>query len=71
MQHFTDEIIREKIRTELHQNADHLAFLPSKDVEKSLLDDVRALRESPLVLDVPITGYVYQVQTGRIVKVEK
>ncbi|KAJ5129756.1 Carbonic anhydrase [Penicillium bovifimosum] len=67
---FTDEVIRDKIRGELHQNADHIAFLPFGDLVQSVKDDILWLRNSPLVLDVPITGYVYEVESGRIVKVE-
>ncbi|KAL4885819.1 carbonic anhydrase [Aspergillus karnatakaensis] len=68
---FTDDAIRSKIKSELAQNADHIAFLPFGDLEQSVRDDVKLLRESPLVLDVPITGYVYEVETGRIVKVSE
>ena len=66
---FTDDVIRGKIRADLHQNVDHIAFLPFKDLKQSVLDDVKLLKESPLVLDVPITGYLYEVETGKIVKV--
>lgn len=66
---FTDDVIRHKIRADLQQNVDHIAFLPFGDLEQSVRDDVRLLKESPLVLDVPITGYVYEVETGRIVRV--
>ncbi|KAF7588022.1 hypothetical protein BBP40_006401, partial [Aspergillus hancockii] len=66
---FTDEAIRSKIQSELHQNADHIAFLPFGDLNQSVLDDIRILRESPLVLDVPITGFLYEVETGRIINV--
>ncbi|KAJ6126925.1 hypothetical protein N7523_002537 [Penicillium sp. IBT 18751x] len=66
---FSDDEIRRKIRADLHQNVDHLAFLPFGDLKQSVLDDVTLLKESPLVLDVPITGYLYEVETGKIVKV--
>lgn len=66
---FTDDVIRKKIRTELGQNVDHIAFLPFGESVQSALDDIRFLKESPLVLDVPITGYLYEVETGRIKKV--
>ena len=66
---FTDDVIRTKIRTELHQNASHIAFLPFSDLEQSVRDDVALLRDSPLVLDVPVTGFIYHVETGRIIRV--
>ncbi|OJJ56509.1 hypothetical protein ASPSYDRAFT_70496 [Aspergillus sydowii CBS 593.65] len=67
---FTDDAIRTKIRDEIQQNADHIAFLPFSDLRKSVLDDVRLVKENPLVLDVPVTGYIYEVESGKIVKVE-
>jgi carbonic anhydrase len=66
---FTDDVIRDKISADLKQNTDHIAFLPFGDLTQSVRDDVRFLRESPLVLDVPVSGYVYEVETGGIVKV--
>lgn len=66
---FTDEVIRDKVRKDLQQNVDHIAFLPFGDLEQSVRDDIKLLKDSPLVLDVPITGYVYEVETGKIVKI--
>jgi carbonic anhydrase len=68
---FTDEGIRDKIRADLHQNVDHIAFLPFGDLEQSVRDDIKILKDSPLVLDVPVTGYLYEVETGKIVQVEE
>ncbi|KAH8430974.1 beta-class carbonic anhydrase [Aspergillus melleus] len=66
---FSDGQLREQIRTQLNQDADHIAFLPFRDLRQSVLDDVRIIKESPLVLDVPVTGFVYEVESGRIVRV--
>ncbi|KAL4941420.1 hypothetical protein BDV06DRAFT_223173 [Aspergillus oleicola] len=67
---FTDEVIRAKIREDLGQIADHIVFLPFADLKQSVLEDVRLVKESPLLLDVPVTGYIYEVESGRIVKVD-
>ncbi|KAE8381414.1 carbonic anhydrase [Aspergillus bertholletiae] len=67
---FTDEMIRGKLRSDLGQNADYIAFLPFGDFQQSVLDDIKWLKESLLVLDVPITGFLYDVGTGKIVRVE-
>ncbi|EFX04621.1 carbonic anhydrase [Grosmannia clavigera kw1407] len=66
---FSDAEIRTKIEKDLGHKADHIAFLPFSDVKQSVTDDIAVLKSSPLVLDVPITGYVYEVETGKIVKV--
>lgn len=67
---FTDDVLRAKVRSDLHQNVDHIAFLPFGDVKQSVLEDIKILKDSPLVLDVPISGYIYEVESGKIVKVE-
>lgn len=67
---FSDADIRSKIRSEQHQNADHIAFLPFQDLSQSVRDDIALIHQDPLVLDVPTTGYIYEVETGKIVKVE-
>lgn len=67
---FLEGDIRAKIRDDLGEDADHIAFLPFGDVRKSVLDDIQLLKKSPLVLDVPITGYIYDVKTGKVEKVE-
>ncbi|KAL4946993.1 hypothetical protein BDW69DRAFT_179270 [Aspergillus filifer] len=67
---FTDEVIRMRIREELSQNADHIAFLPFTDLKLSILEDVELVKESPLISDVPVTGYIYN-EFGKIVRVEQ
>ena len=67
---FSDADIRSKIQSELKQNADHIAFLPFGDVRQSVLDDIDILKKNELLLDVPITGYIYEVETGKLVKVK-
>ncbi|GJN67782.1 carbonic anhydrase [Purpureocillium lilacinum] len=66
---FSDEDLRSKVRSELAENVDHFAFLPFSDLKASVQDDIQILKKSPLVLDVPITGYIYDVKTGKIDKV--
>lgn len=66
---FNDDVLREKVKKETNANVDHFAFLAFNDLKQSVLDDVKFLKNSPLVLDVPITGYIYDVKTGKINKV--
>lgn len=66
---FSDQVIRDKLHADLHQNADHIAFLSFSNVRQSVLDDLKILEDHPLVLNVPITGYIYDVKTGRIERV--
>lgn len=66
---FSDNDIRSKISTDLRENADHIAFLPFGDLKKSVVDDIQLLKKNSLVLDVPVTGYIYDVKTGKLEKV--
>ncbi|KPM35651.1 hypothetical protein AK830_g10907 [Neonectria ditissima] len=67
---FSDADLKSKIRKDLGEDADHVAFLPFPDVKQSVVDDVAILKKSALVLDVPITGFIYDVKTGKIERVE-
>lgn len=67
---FSDNDIRAKVKNDLGENVDHIAFLPFGDLKQSVLDDIELLKKSPLVLDVPITGYIYDVKTGKIEQVK-
>ncbi|KAH7149926.1 carbonic anhydrase [Dactylonectria estremocensis] len=67
---FSDTDLKSKIRSDLGEDADHIAFLPFKDLKQSVRDDVSFLKKNSLVLDIPVTGYVYDVKTGKIEKVE-
>src|SRR5437763_12545653 len=46
---FTDDAIHEKVKKELSADADHIAFLPFKDLQQSVRDDVAFLRSSSLI----------------------
>ena len=63
---FTDEQLRQRLREGLGQETD-AEFLPFRDLEQSVRDDVEAIRRAPLLFpDVPVSGFVYDVRTGRL-----
>ena len=46
-------------------------FLPFQDIDESVREDMRLLKDSPLIPDdVVISGAVYDVDTGRMIVVE-
>lgn len=52
--------------TALHA-VDHIDFLEFGDLEQSVKDDVKFLKDSALVLpETVITGWVYEVETGKV-----
>jgi len=64
---FTDEVIHEKVKHDLHADADHIAFLPFKDLDQSVRDDIAFLRSSSLIPEsIDIRGFIYDVKTGKL-----
>ncbi len=52
------------------RHGQYIDWLTIKDQRQSVLDDVERIRRSPLVpASIPIYGYVYAVETGRLVEV--
>jgi carbonic anhydrase len=49
----------------------YVQWLDFKDLSKSVVDDVKRIREHPLTpKDVPVHGFIYDVKTGRLLPVE-
>jgi carbonic anhydrase len=66
---FTDDQLRQKLHDDLGVDTD-VPFLSFPDLERSVRDDLAALRSSPLLLkDIPIRGFIYDVHTGRLSEV--
>jgi carbonic anhydrase len=52
------------------RHAQYIDWLTIQNQSQSVVDDVERIRTSPLVpRDIPIYGYVYAVETGRLVEV--
>src|SRR5437660_6689405 len=67
---FSNEDLRTKIKQELHVNADQIDFLPFKDLEQSVRDDVATIKSSPLIPDsVEVSGFIYDVRSGKLLPV--
>ena len=55
---------------QLGADASDIDFLPFNDLEQSVRDDVELIRSSPLIAnDTTVTGFVYDVKTGKIQEV--
>ena len=69
-QTFNNEDFQEHLKRELGVDVSGKDFLPFQDVEESVREDMKLLRESPLIPDdVIISGAVYDVDTGRMSEV--
>ncbi|WP_411821887.1 beta-class carbonic anhydrase [Leptospira sp. 'Mane'] len=52
--------------------AKYVPFLTFDNLEKSVIDDVKRIRNHPLIpKDIPVYGYYYDVKTGKLVEVEE
>ena len=48
-------------------DASDIDFLPFPDLEQSVRDDIEIVRSSPLIPDdIAVTGFIYDVKTGRV-----
>ncbi|HLX39660.1 MAG TPA: carbonic anhydrase [Ktedonobacteraceae bacterium] len=67
---FSNEDLHTKVKQELHANADNIDFLPFKDLEQSVRDEVAILKASPLIPNtIEISGYIYDVYSGKVLPV--
>lgn len=70
---FSDEQLRSKVidahpgDTKVSEAVNDLQFGPFPDLDRSVKDDVAFLKNHPLVLkEGNITGWVYEVETGKV-----
>jgi carbonic anhydrase len=64
---FTNDDLRKKLADERGVDASNIDFLPFPDLEQSVRDDVATINASPLLPDgIEVTGWVYDVKTGKI-----
>ena len=64
-QTFNNEDFQEHLKCELGVDVSGQDFLPFQDIDESVREDMKLLRESPLIPDdVIISGAVYDVDTG-------
>src|SRR5438876_9286194 len=67
---FSNADLRTKLKQELNANAEHIDFLPFKDLEQSVRDDVATIKNSPLLLkNIEVSGFIYDVKSGRLLPV--
>ena len=62
---FEDEPVRERIATETGETVD-LPLHAFGDLEQNLRDQVARIRAHPWIKDVPVSGLIYEVETGRL-----
>jgi carbonic anhydrase len=62
---FQDEPVREQIATDTGEVVD-LPLRPFDDLEENLRAQVERIRAHPWVKEVPVSGHIYDVESGRL-----
>jgi carbonic anhydrase len=63
----TNDDLRARLAEERGSDASDIDFLPSSDSEESVRQDVERVRNSPHIdPSIPVSGYIYDVHTGRL-----
>jgi carbonic anhydrase len=71
MMSFTNQDLHSRLTERFGGSAEHIDFLPFSDLVQSVREDVETIRNSQFIADdVSVSGYVYDVKTGRIEPVE-
>jgi carbonic anhydrase len=69
---FSNDDLRAKLREEADADASDVDFKPFPNLEESVRESVRTLRESPLLPDsFDVSGWIYDVKSGRITEVSE
>ena len=69
-QTFNNEDFQEHLKCELGVDVSGQDFLPFQDIDESVREDMKLLRECPLIPDdVIISGAVYDVDTGSMMEI--
>ncbi|HLA18665.1 MAG TPA: carbonic anhydrase [Dehalococcoidia bacterium] len=64
---FSNEQLREMLQKDLNADASGIDFLPFSDLDESVRRDVDAIRSHRLIPDdIAVSGYVFDVKTGRL-----
>ncbi len=67
---FQNEDVYAKVKDSLGADASGIDFMPFPDLEQSIRDDIKFLKDSPLIGDdVSVRGFLYDVKTGKISEV--
>jgi carbonic anhydrase len=64
---FSNDDLRRQLAERFDADPTDIEFLPFSDVAQSVRDDVATIRRSPFIPDdVPVSGFIYDVRSGRL-----
>lgn len=68
---FTNAELQNQLKQETGADASGIDFMPFTDLEESVREDVRRIRESSFIdQTIAVSGFVYDVRSGRLQPVE-
>ena len=67
---FTNDHLQAKLKQETGEDASGIDFLPFPDLEQSVRDDVDRILSTPFLdPSIQVSGYIYDVHTGKVEQV--
>jgi carbonic anhydrase len=67
---FSNADLQQKLQQEFHTDASGIDFLPFKNLEQSVRDDIATLKASPFILtETEFAGFIYDVESGKLLPV--
>jgi carbonic anhydrase len=67
---FSNGDLYQKLQQEFHADASAIDFLPFKNLEQSVRDDIAEIKSSPFILEeTTFAGYIYDVSSGKLLPV--
>ena len=67
---FSNEDLRTKLQGQFATSADNIDFLPFKDLEQSVRDDIATIKASPFIPEtISVNGFIYDVKSGKLLPV--
>lgn len=66
---FTNDECHALLRDRAGADASAIDFLPFPELEESVRDSVRRIRQSPFLQRISVSGWIYEVKTGRLTEV--
>jgi carbonic anhydrase len=69
---FSNDDLRARLRSEVDADASEVDFRPFVDLQESVRESLRAVRESPFLPDsLELSGWIYDVRDGRLAEVRE
>jgi carbonic anhydrase len=69
---FSDEQLRDQLKSQTGHDASHLHFHAFSDVEKSVRRQLETIRNYPfLIPGIDIHGFIYDVRTGKLLEISE